>query len=50
MKIKNKFKSNKLFLYITSNFFHGFNSSIYRLKIYKFLIILIIFKLLSYFS
>ena len=37
-KIKNKFKVNKLFLYITSNFFHRFNSSIYELnnlKIYK---------------
>ena len=39
-KIKNRFKANKLFLYIILKKFHGFNSSIYRLnnlKIYKFL-------------
>ena len=37
-KIKNKFKTNKLFLYITSNFFYRLNSSVYELnnlKIYK---------------
>ena len=38
-KVKNKFKVNKLFLYITSNIFHRFNSFVYglnNLKIYKF--------------
>ena len=31
-EIKNKFKVNKLFLYITLNFFHRFNSFIYGLN------------------
>ena len=38
-KVKNKFKVNKLFLYITSNIFHRFNSFVYglnNLKIYNF--------------
>ena len=38
--MKKKFRVNKLFLYIISNFCHEFNSFIYKLnnfKIYKFL-------------
>ena len=42
-EIKNKFKVNKLFLYITLNFFHRFNSFIYGLNNLKIITFLKIF-------
>ena len=49
-KIKNKFKFNKLFLYVSSNSFHLFLSIITILNNFKIHKILIIFNFLLYFS